>query len=733
MMKSPTGSRLLAAVAAVIGASSAAFAADVVWDANGGTGGLFTTAANWVGDAVPGAADVARITSNTSQANPVTLPAGRLEVDNVNLGASAASFLEVNGGTLVAFGYGVSDFSIGVGATQQSVFTLSSGTVEYGTPGVYTDGNDFDIGKNGNGRYVQTGGLFQQHADDVKIADSGAGVGLIDISGGQMFVADGFSVSDNFGGTGTLNIGGSAEVVSGNSGGRGGVSGTVASGYISVANGGGTGTLTITGNGALYGRYLEYRGSSGATASISVGGTGGKLVMSEEIVTGLAGSGSSQNVIGAQAGAPGTIRVREAGLFGVDNPTYVDFSDGYVIGRAGNGSLSVEGTNARVAVRQRLLVASGGIDMDFLTGDPGTSTPGSASMSVGPGGNVGVGELHIGVTGTGAFTQTGGSIAADNSSPLFGEAGFSDGLAGEDVVVGSLTGATGTYTHSGGSLTAKRDLVIGDFGTGAYTMSAGAVARVGGLRIGRNPGSSGTVTIDGGTLTASQVTVGGGGSGTFSVSGGALAGDPAVTVDAGGTMALSRSDRVRLAVGSLTVAEGVGGGRVDLGSGQVSVASDGISATDLRADILAGRNGGDWNGTTGITSSTAAATGGNRAVGYVVAADGSAKVSFAAPGDVDLTGAVDVFDLVSVNSAGKYGTGSAAVWSQGDFNYDGVTSVFDLVNVNTAGAYGQGTYFPVAPTAAGVGSVAAVPEPAALSIVLVAACLAGVVAGRRHR
>ena len=49
-------------------------------------------------------------------------------------------------------------------------------------------------------------------------------------------------------------------------------------------------------------------------------------------------------------------------------------------------------------------------------------------------------------------------------------------------------------------------------------------------------------------------------------------------------------------------------------------------------------------------------------MGYVVAGDSSAKVSFAAPGDTDLNGSVDVFDLVSVNSSGKYGTGAAAVW-----------------------------------------------------------------------
>ena len=185
----------------------------------------------------------------------------------------------------------------------------------------------------------------------------------------------------------------------------------------------------------------------------------------------------------------------------------------------------------------------------------------------------------------------------------------------------------------------------------------------------------------------------------------------ALTVEAGGTLALPQDTRVSLGVARLSLADGVGGGRVDLGAGQVTVAAGGISAADLRADIIAGRNGGGWNGSSGLTSSAAAASGGTRAVGYVVAGDGTAQASFAAPGDTNLNGTVDVFDLVGINSGGKYGAGTAAIWNQGDFNYDGVTNVFDLVGINTAGAYGRGNYFPASPAVAA--GVNAVPEPTA--------------------
>jgi fibronectin-binding autotransporter adhesin len=242
------------------------------------------------------------------------------------------------------------------------------------------------------------------------------------------------------------------------------------------------------------------------------------------------------------------------------------------------------------------------------------------------------------------------------------------------------------------------------------------------------------VIIDGGTLSAASVAVNNTtGITSLAINAGTVAGAPVVTVGSGGQLALVQDARVTISVGGLSVDQVGGGGRLDLGAGQVSIAAGGIAAADLRADIIAGRNGGAWNGTAGITSSTAASSGGTRAVGYVVAGDGSARVSYSAAGDVDLSGAVNVFDLVSINSSGKYGSGTSSVWSQGDFNYDGVTNVFDLVGVNTAGAYGQGNYFPAAPTAGSLGTAAAVPEPTGLLALAGGLCGLSQAACRRRR
>lgn len=238
------------------------------------------------------------------------------------------------------------------------------------------------------------------------------------------------------------------------------------------------------------------------------------------------------------------------------------------------------------------------------------------------------------------------------------------------------------------------------------------------------------VIVDGGSLSATSVAVNSAtGITSLAINAGTISGSPIVTIGTGGQLSLVQDARVTVSVGGLSVDQAGGGGRLDLGAGQVSIAAGGISAADLRADITAGRNNGTWNGASGIMSSTAASTTG-RAVGYVIGGDSSARVSFAASGDVDLSGQVNVFDLVSINSAGKYGTGTTSSWNQGDFNYDGFTNVFDLVAVNTAGAYGQGNYFPAVPTASGLGTFSAVPEPGALSFA--AALIAIGVAARRR-
>jgi autotransporter-associated beta strand protein len=275
----------------------------------------------------------------------------------------------------------------------------------------------------------------------------------------------------------------------------------------------------------------------------------------------------------------------------------------------------------------------------------------------------------------------------------------------------------GPTTVAAGTLRIAND---GAVARSSVTVAAGSTLGVDAGTVLRAP----AVTVNGGTLSAATLVVNAtAGMAALTINAGTLTGSPMVAVTGGGVMTLARQSRVTVAAGGLLVDKETGGGLLDLGSGEITIAPGGTTSAELRVDLVAGRNGGGWDGATGITSSAAAASGGTRAVGFVVAADGSARVSFAAPGDIDLNGSVNVFDLVGINSAGRYGTGATSVWSQGDFNYDRVTNVFDLVSVNTAGAYGQGGYFPAPPAASG--TLASVPEPAGLLLTVLGVAVAG--------
>jgi autotransporter-associated beta strand protein len=294
------------------------------------------------------------------------------------------------------------------------------------------------------------------------------------------------------------------------------------------------------------------------------------------------------------------------------------------------------------------------------------------------------------------------------------------------VVFDAANAYTGPTTISAGTLeVADADAVA----SSGVTVASGATLAIASGTTMKAP----SVTLAGGTLSADAVAVNGStGIATLTINSGTVAATAAVIVGAGGLVDLPDADRVSIGVASLAVTETAGGGKIDLGSGQVSIAAGGIAAADLRADIIAGRNGGAWDGTEGISSAAAAASSGTRAVGYTIAGDGAARVSFASPGDTNIDGVVDLIDLLAILSSGTYDQSVPAIWDQGDFNYDGVTDLLDLLSILGSGTYDQGNYFPAAPAAAGfAGTVAAVPEPTG-TILIGAAVALGLALARRR-
>jgi hypothetical protein len=125
--------------------------------------------------------------------------------------------------------------------------------------------------------------------------------------------------------------------------------------------------------------------------------------------------------------------------------------------------------------------------------------------------------------------------------------------------------------------------------------------------------------------------------------------------------------------------------------------SAGLVTADLFALLATGRNGGTWDGASGIVSAAvvaAVAAGDLRAIGWYDNGDGSFLVGFAAPSDTNLDGQADVIDAANFIVGGMFNSGSTSTWAGGDFTYDGVVDVLDAADFVGVGLYNTGTYLP---------------------------------------
>jgi len=245
-------------------------------------------------------------------------------------------------------------------------------------------------------------------------------------------------------------------------------------------------------------------------------------------------------------------------------------------------------------------------------------------------------------------------------------------------------------------------------------------------------GSIPVVKTGGGTLVVDQANTL---SGSTTVQGGVLQMANAsalsasrLVVVAGGTGQVA--PQTMTSVASLDLA--TGNGLLDVTSGGLTILG-GMTAPELVAELLEGRGDGTWTGTSGITSSTAAADialSAPRAVGWLDNGDGSLTAAYAAPGDTNLDWSIDILDASNFLAFAKFDTGSPATWLEGDFSYDGIVDILDAADFFATGLYDAGNYN----AASGAAGVAAVPEPATawgLAAAVVGAA-AGLPRGRRR-
>ena len=199
----------------------------------------------------------------------------------------------------------------------------------------------------------------------------------------------------------------------------------------------------------------------------------------------------------------------------------------------------------------------------------------------------------------------------------------------------------------------------------------------------------------------------------------------------GGSVQVASSSSTASSLASLVIDEAATAA-LDLGSGSVTVAAGGMTTAALLVDLVAGRNGGSWNGP-GVCSSVVAAqvaTGLPRALGWLANGDGSLTASYAAPGDTNVDQTIDILDAANFVAGGKFDAGTVATWIQGDFTYDGVVDILDAADFMSTGLFDAGPYGPQASSA----GVAAVPEPAGMLVLAgIGAVVPLLIVRGRHR
>ena len=241
--------------------------------------------------------------------------------------------------------------------------------------------------------------------------------------------------------------------------------------------------------------------------------------------------------------------------------------------------------------------------------------------------------------------------------------------AGNNAQLDAVFGVNGTGTASITNATLIADSVnVGNFGTATFTVgTGGTVTNDVSFSVARNAGSTGTATVDGGTITVgNNAFVGRGGVGTFNLNAGGLfdvGGNLFIGTNSVGTLNQSGGDATYsgLVLGDLATTDGRGDGRYNLSGGTVTVVGAG---TDQNANLIVGREGDgafDQSGGT-VTVGTAADTA-SLFVGSLGGSNGSYAIS---GGLLDISGDLNVAGATSSN-AGRDGESDVV----GEFLVDG--------------------------------------------------------------
>ena len=357
----------------------------------------------------------------------------------------------------------------------------TEGTINLQDNGVLTVGGLMHVAKSvgGKGTINQSGGTFNLTRDGnfTLVLGSRDGTGIYNLSGGTMNSEGEFYVGQGRNnltatGTGTFNMTG----------------GTVnLDHWFVIGREGGSGVVDISG-----GIFNKTRG--GTHTEIDVFGGNGPSTMT------IRGTGEYR----AQAG---DFRV------GVGN---------HATAGPGNGTLNVQDSGQLVISAGEFWVGQGGATGVVNLEDSGLISVNNW-IAIGRGGGTGTFNMS-----GGTFTKTGGGnfiVAAGGGSngTLNQTGGTLNNTTGSEFWINEGA-ANGVYNLSGGTANLQRlDVGRNGGGTATFNLSGTGAMNATIVRLGESGSVSGTVNLDGGTLTATQVVDGASsGASTFNFNGGTL-------------------------------------------------------------------------------------------------------------------------------------------------------------------------------------------------------------------
>jgi fibronectin-binding autotransporter adhesin len=452
--------------------------------------------------------------------DPISAAASTWSVGaDLYVGPAGSGTLHITNGGVVNSGY------YGYHSYVDGIVTVN------GLGSTWNNSYELYVGNSGNGALNITGKGVVSNRTGI-IGNASGSTGIVTVDGGASTWINNSDLLVGGSGTGTLNVtnGGRVSNNRGHIGVSSGSTGTVTvDGHSAMwTNGehlyvgyddGSNGTLNITNGGAVSNNNGYIGHNAGSTGQVTVDGTdsisaaastwsiGGTLLVGESgngtlhITNGGAVTVAGETAVANNSGSTGTIDFGTAGGTLTTKSLWASPSQ-----LTGTGTIVARGLVSDVALE---FDASHGLNQT-RTFAPAPNVTLQLDMGIDPATN---GSLGAGYRGTGSLSIRDG-LTVNSASGCIGYHAGSTGtvtVAGDDVI-------SSTWANSG-------HLYVGEYGTGTLNIThKGAVSNNYGY-IGYNPGSKGTVNVDGigSTWTNnhySELSVGHSGVGTLNITGG---------------------------------------------------------------------------------------------------------------------------------------------------------------------------------------------------------------------